>query len=228
MANQIGDRIKSLRLNNGYTQSDLGKMIYVSGQSVSKWEKGESSPSIDNIDLLCKVFKISPNELLDYKAEKTVTSTEYGADKIIQTCTFGFFINLFLYVLGTVIIYVFEAVIYWSPYNLIIGGVLWALAGIFTIYNLLNNIVIFRRINGSFKHIVFILTYGFTSILMFPYISINMYQMISEMINPISFGEFEFALWFSQYGTGLITVLASVLLYSILLIICKKKYSRNS
>lgn len=207
---------------------ELGKLLYVSGQSVSKWEKGESSPSIENIDFLCKVFHICPNELLDYQTENVISNLEYGADKITQTSIFCFFLNVILYILGTVCVHVFEVYVFWYPYNWIIGGVLWAFAGIFTFYTTIHNFFIFKRINGSYKHIVLILTLGLTSLLMFPLISFSIYQMFSDMIILLAVGRFDFASWVHSYGFYLFILFASIVLYSILIISNKKKYLRNS
>lgn len=38
----IGNSIKRIRQNKGVTQEQLGDIIGVSGQAVSKWENGES------------------------------------------------------------------------------------------------------------------------------------------------------------------------------------------
>lgn len=37
---QMGNKIALYRKNKGYTQEQLGEMVGVSGQAVSKWEKG--------------------------------------------------------------------------------------------------------------------------------------------------------------------------------------------
>jgi len=226
--NKIGNRIKQLRLQHGFTQNELGKMLYLSGQSVSKWEKGESAPSIENIDLLCKVFNISPNDLLDYKAEEIITKSQYGADNIIQSSILSFVMVILLYVLGTVFIYVFDVYLNLYPFNWIIGSVLWVLAVFLIIYMTIKNINTFQKINGRYKHIIYILTLVLSSIVMFPLISISLYQMISEMIILISVRRFEFLPWLRMYGLFIFIFIASVSIYIILLKINKKKYSRSS
>lgn len=227
MSGNIGNRIRSLRQQRGYTQNDLGKLLYVSGQSVSKWEKGESTPSIETINLICEIFKVSPNELLNYKDDGVITNTEYNSDKIIQSSILSFFINILLYVLGTVCIYVFEVEIQIYPFNWIIGGGLWVVAIFFTIYTTINNILILKKINGRFKHIIYILTLILTSIILFPLISISFYQMLSEMINLLIVDRFNLGSWLHMYGIFLAIILVSVLAYIILLYVFKKKYSRK-
>ena len=56
---KIGTAIKTLRLQEGYTQQDLADSLGVSGQAVSKWERGLSVPEAtdricDEILSLCR------------------------------------------------------------------------------------------------------------------------------------------------------------------------------
>jgi transcriptional regulator with XRE-family HTH domain len=47
------------------TQEFVAEAIGVSRQAVSKWENGTSDPNTSNLIVLSKLFKISPEELLD-------------------------------------------------------------------------------------------------------------------------------------------------------------------
>jgi len=227
MSINIGERIKFLRQQKGYTQNDIGKMLYVSGQSVSKWEKGESSPSIETINELCKIFNISPNELLNYKDDKVITNFEYTSDKIIQSSILSFFINILLYVLGTVCIYVFDAVINIYPFNWLIGGGLWAVAIVFTLYTSINNILLFKRTNAKYKHIVYISTLIYSSIILFPLFSITLFQNIREVIILIPEGRFNFSNWFGFQGIFVLVFFILTIIYTIMLIAKKKKYAKK-
>lgn len=64
MNNILGDNIKSLRKLKGYTQEDFAKLIGVSFQAVSKWERGESYPDITCLPTISKILNISIDELL--------------------------------------------------------------------------------------------------------------------------------------------------------------------
>lgn len=63
MAN-YGAVIQKLRKEKGYTQSALGKMLNVSAQAVSKWEKNSSQPDLDTIQNLTAVLGISVTEFM--------------------------------------------------------------------------------------------------------------------------------------------------------------------
>ena len=60
----IGEKISHLRISAGYSQEQLAEKIFVSRQSVSKWEMDQVLPQIDKILLICKLFKITVDDLL--------------------------------------------------------------------------------------------------------------------------------------------------------------------
>ena len=61
----MGKKIKELRIFNKMTQEELAKLLYVSKQAVSKWEKGVTLPDIENIIKICELFNVDINYLLD-------------------------------------------------------------------------------------------------------------------------------------------------------------------
>lgn len=63
----IGEKIIHLRMANGVSQEKLAGLLNVTRQSVSKWESDESLPQIDNVIELCRIFKITADELLNRK-----------------------------------------------------------------------------------------------------------------------------------------------------------------
>jgi orotate phosphoribosyltransferase len=63
----IGNNIKRIRQNKGMTQEQVGEVIGVSGQAVSKWENGSALPDIQILPKLAEYFGISIDELMGYK-----------------------------------------------------------------------------------------------------------------------------------------------------------------
>lgn len=55
----LGERIKQLRLDRGWTQADLAKLMDLKVKSVVNWEKENSDPSAKNILRLSEVFCIT-------------------------------------------------------------------------------------------------------------------------------------------------------------------------
>ena len=56
--------ILDLRLKNNMTQNDLAEKLFVTRQAVSRWETGETTPDIDALKALSKLFDVSINTLL--------------------------------------------------------------------------------------------------------------------------------------------------------------------
>lgn len=67
----FGENLKSLRKENNITQKDLAEILNVQQSTISLWETNASKPSIDIIEILCKKFGFSSDELIfgtqDYK-----------------------------------------------------------------------------------------------------------------------------------------------------------------
>lgn len=61
---EIKDLLRINRENNKLTQEQLADKIYVSRQTVSKWERGESLPDLENIIILSDLYDISIDQLL--------------------------------------------------------------------------------------------------------------------------------------------------------------------
>ena len=51
----IGDNIKFYRKKNQLTQDDIAEACNVTRQAVSKWENGESLPTVDNLSDIAKL-----------------------------------------------------------------------------------------------------------------------------------------------------------------------------
>lgn len=61
--------LKSLRKKKGVTQKDLAFFLSVSNKTVSKWEKGISSPDLSLLPPLAKYFGVSTDTLLGLQQE---------------------------------------------------------------------------------------------------------------------------------------------------------------
>ena len=65
----IGDKIKSLRKSKSITQAQLADALFVSAQSVSKWENHLSVPDITMLPVIARYFGITMDELFDYRLD---------------------------------------------------------------------------------------------------------------------------------------------------------------
>ena len=65
VAKSLGEALKENRIRCQMTQECVAETLGVSRQSVSKWENGSSDPNTSNLIALSKLYKISPEELLE-------------------------------------------------------------------------------------------------------------------------------------------------------------------
>ncbi len=61
---EIGEKIKELRKQKGWTQEELAEKLFVSRTAVSKWESGKGTPNIDSLKDISAIFAVSIDELL--------------------------------------------------------------------------------------------------------------------------------------------------------------------
>lgn len=56
--------MKAARVNVGLSQKAAAKEIGVSNKTLSNWEAGASFPKADKIDVICRVYKITYDDLI--------------------------------------------------------------------------------------------------------------------------------------------------------------------
>ena len=79
-ADLLAQNIKNCRMKMGLTQSELAEKLFVSGQTISKWESGQSVPDIDNLCMLSELFSTSVDKLIGNAAGITNGKTFIGID----------------------------------------------------------------------------------------------------------------------------------------------------
>ncbi len=73
---KVGAKITKYHKELCLTQDDIAEKLYVSRQLVSKWENGIGIPSIDVLFELCKMIKITFEELLCFNDEVYVDEND--------------------------------------------------------------------------------------------------------------------------------------------------------
>ena len=69
----VADKIKFLREQLGFTQSDLAKKLGITRSSVNAWEMGISVPSTQYVVELAGIFKVSTDYLLGVQNTASVS-----------------------------------------------------------------------------------------------------------------------------------------------------------
>ena len=75
----VADRIRVLREQKGFTQTELAKRLKITRSSVNAWEQGISVPSTQYIVELAEIFKVSTDYLLC--VDNTATVSVAGLDE---------------------------------------------------------------------------------------------------------------------------------------------------
>ena len=77
---EISDLIKSARIEKGLTQQQLADVVFVTRQTISKWELGKSVPDQASLILLYQYLDIKDNE------KKQLSKLIFNKQNIIFSC----------------------------------------------------------------------------------------------------------------------------------------------
>ena len=55
--------LKQLRVGRGFLQTDVAAALGVNRKTVSAWESGKSMPTVDKIDAICDLYKVSYDDI---------------------------------------------------------------------------------------------------------------------------------------------------------------------
>ncbi len=81
---QLNENIQFHRKRLSLSQEELGKMLFVSRQTVSMWEKGQTIPSVDNLVRLGEIFSISVDELLKGETPEAASTEAQAKETYTQ------------------------------------------------------------------------------------------------------------------------------------------------
>ena len=65
----MSDTITQIRTEKGLTQEQMARDLFVTRQAISRWETGETSPSIDMVKLICVTYSIPFERFFEMPAE---------------------------------------------------------------------------------------------------------------------------------------------------------------
>ncbi len=74
---KLAEKIMTLRKQRGWSQEELAQQLFVSRQSVSKWESGASVPDLDKILKMSEIFDISTDTLLKEELDLNERNTAF-------------------------------------------------------------------------------------------------------------------------------------------------------
>lgn len=82
----LGKRIRQLRTNRGFTQSELAEQCELSDNFIAMLERGKNSPSIFTLEKLARALRVSLAELFsfDKTSDKSFTLPRDKREKAIR------------------------------------------------------------------------------------------------------------------------------------------------
>lgn len=119
---ELGNQIKKYREKLGFSQDQLAEMLYVTRQSVSKWESGDAVPDLEKIVKMSKIFNVSLDNLVLGKESENKNIPEIDTSEFVYDPTK----NLYVRRLGKMNFWEFLQKDWW-----IILVFLWLILGFF-------------------------------------------------------------------------------------------------
>lgn len=84
---KFNEKLTKLRKMEGLSQEELGYRLNVTRQTVSKWELGQTTPEMDKLVEIGKIFNISVDDLLndsEVQSAKTVINEKKSTEENVQ------------------------------------------------------------------------------------------------------------------------------------------------
>ena len=83
----FAENLMALRKQRGWSQEELGNQIGVTRQTVSKWEMGQSTPELEKLVELARLFNMSIDRLVGLEGAEEATE-ESAARLAERSCAF--------------------------------------------------------------------------------------------------------------------------------------------
>lgn len=68
----ISDNIRRFRIYKNLSQKELADKVGRTPTVISNWENGVHTPDVETIQALCRVFEVTPNQLLGWEENEQV------------------------------------------------------------------------------------------------------------------------------------------------------------
>ena len=85
----INMNLKTLRMQHQLTQEQVAERLNISRQVVTKWEKGESTPSIQYCMELAQLYNVTLDNLVNYEQQESGLGVPPKGKHFFGTATLG-------------------------------------------------------------------------------------------------------------------------------------------
>ena len=83
----IANQIRYLREQRNLTQADLAKKLGLTRSSVNAWEMGVSTPSVQYVIELAKIFQVSTDYILGVNSSWSISLSGLSDADVQMVCT---------------------------------------------------------------------------------------------------------------------------------------------
>ena len=73
---ELSEKIQKLRKEHNLTQEQFAEKLFVSRTAVSKWETGRGMPSMESLQMIARLFRITLDELLSTEEIVVIAESE--------------------------------------------------------------------------------------------------------------------------------------------------------
>ena len=82
---EFGQKLREIRTTKGYTQQALAEKLYVTRQTVSRWESGNRYPDLETLKKISAELEVSVDELLSTESDidEAKTTAEEGETPVV-------------------------------------------------------------------------------------------------------------------------------------------------
>lgn len=80
----MGAKIRDLRKQKRLSQTELGKLVHVSQQTVTAWENNKAEPTSSAVVQLAEVFNVSTDYLLGRPEKTGIDQTELDLEQALD------------------------------------------------------------------------------------------------------------------------------------------------
>lgn len=119
----IGKILKDKRTDYGLTQEQLSEEIFVSRKTISKWETGKTTPDIDSLIRLAKLFDLSLDNLLLEGSEVVENIKKYAELKRLKSYQKATFITNLVFLFSFLTQDIFGQISTPVLFAMLIGGI---------------------------------------------------------------------------------------------------------
>ena len=99
----IAKNITLLRKQNKWTQQDLASKLNYSDKTISKWERGESTPDIEMLCKVAEVFNISIEYLTQEHDENEIRKQQNGGNIFLRNILILIMMCVAVYFVATIV-----------------------------------------------------------------------------------------------------------------------------